>query len=105
MTTPAQVHLAVAEERATEARKRLSTTIGQLQARLDPKLLAEDARQAGIHAAKAGIDSARRNPGIVTGALALASLLIARRQVAGWLSRRKRKSAKPLSASSKGTLP
>ena len=41
MSDPTKLDLAAAELQAAEARQRLSGTVSQLQARLDPKLLAE----------------------------------------------------------------
>ena len=89
MSDPTKLDLAAAELQAAEARQRLSGTVSQLQARLDPKLLAEDARQAGLMAARAGVDGARRNPGLVAGAVATAGLLLARHRIFALFTRRK----------------
>ncbi len=87
--------LAIAELQAAEARQRLSETVAQLQARLDPKALAEDAKQAGLLAAKAGLDGARRNPGIMAGAVAAAGLLLARHRIFELVGRKKKDPPSP----------
>lgn len=69
-------HLADAEAQAAAARERLSNTVGQLQARLDPKLLAREAKEAGLQAVHTGVDNARRNPGVVAGATGLLGLFL-----------------------------
>lgn len=86
--------LFTAEAEAEQARQRLSGTVAQLQARLDPKLLAGDAKEAGLSVARAGADGARRNPGIIAGAVAATGLFLARHRIAR-LFRRK---PKPLPA-------
>ncbi|MDP1026063.1 DUF3618 domain-containing protein [Sphingomonas sp. KR1UV-12] len=89
MSDSAKLDLAAAELEAAAARQRLSDTVNNLQARLDPKLLAEDARQVGLTAARASVNGARRNPGVVAGALAAAGLLLARHRIAGLFRGRK----------------
>ncbi|WP_298092858.1 DUF3618 domain-containing protein [uncultured Sphingomonas sp.] len=81
-------HLADAEAQAAAARERLSHTVGQLQARLDPKLLAREAREAGLQAARSGVDNARRNPGVVAGATGLLGLFLVRKPLCRLLRRR-----------------
>jgi hypothetical protein len=96
MTDPVQ-QLADAELRAAAARDDLSGTVARLQARLDPKLLAREAKEAGTAAALAGVDSARRNPGIVAGAVGAATLLLARHRIASLFRRKpKRVPAAPI---------
>lgn len=98
--------LFTAEADAALARQRLSGTVAQLQARLDPKLLAEEAKDAGFSAARAGVDGARRNPGIIAGAVAATGLFLARHRIAR-LFRRKPKPlpAQPRTSPPKGPHP
>lgn len=98
MTDPA-TRLLAAEADAALARERLSTTVGQLQARLDPQLLARDAQAVGTAAGLAAIDGARRNPGAVAGAVAAIGLFLARHRIGAF--RRHRKASKPLPAQPK----
>lgn len=86
-----------AEDAAAEARRRLDGTVAELQARLDPKLLAQEAKDAGTAAALAGVESARRNPGIVAGIAAAAGLFLARGRIRTAL--RRRRARKPVPAS------
>lgn len=95
MTDPAR-HLLDAEAQAAEARERLSVTVSQLQARLDPKLLAKEARDASAAAARAGVDQARRNPGVIAGALGAAVLLLVSRSIRNM--RRRRRAHRPVPA-------
>jgi len=88
--------LAVAEAEAAAARLRLSGTVSDLQARLNPSLLAEEAKQAGLTAVNAGMDGARRNPGVVAAAVAATGLLFARHRIAGVF--RRRRARKPVPA-------
>ena len=90
MTDPAK-RLAEAERDAAVARERLSSTVSTLQVKLDPKTLARstvnDLADRGTAAAKAGVDSARRNPAIVAGVAILAGLFFARRPIANAIRR------------------
>jgi hypothetical protein len=90
MTDPAH-DLAEAERRAAAARERLSGTVAQLQSRLDPRQLAREAKDAGTAAALAGVDGARRHPGIVAGAVGATTLLLARHRLMKLFFRRKPK--------------
>lgn len=85
MIDPA-ARLVQAELDATVARERLSSTLGLLQARLNPKRLAREAvrevKEKGSVAAAVGADNARRNPGAVAGFTALAGLFLARHKLA-----------------------
>ncbi|KQU62339.1 hypothetical protein ASG67_04405 [Sphingomonas sp. Leaf339] len=92
-----RLDLVAAELQAAEARARLSGTVAQLQGRLDPKVIADDARQAGLDAVSAGVDGAKRHPGVVAGAMAAIGLLFARRRIAGALD--KRRVSRPVPAS------
>ena len=78
--------LADAEAEATAARERLNTTLAQLQVKLDPRTLTRQATKEVVDksaaAAAAGIDTARRNPGAVAGATAVAGLFLARHRIA-----------------------
>lgn len=91
--------LSAAEAEAALARERLNATLGQLQERLDPQLLAREAQAAGTAAGRAAIDGARRNPGVVAGAVAAVGLLLARHRISGFW--RHRKASKPLPAQPK----
>jgi hypothetical protein len=95
VTTPA-IRLKAAEAEAAAARERLSGTVSALQNRLDPSLLADEAKAAGTAATLAAVDGARRNPAAVAGIVGALGLFIARhRLVARW---RHRKASKPLPA-------
>lgn len=91
MSTPA-ARLLAAETDAALARERLSGTVADLQDRLDPTVLAEDAKAAGAAATQAAVDGARRNPGAVAGAVGALALFLARHRIAAhWRSRKARK--------------
>jgi hypothetical protein len=96
-----KIDLAAAEAEAAAARLRLSGTVSDLQARLDPQLLVEEARQVGLTAVSAGVDGARRNPGVVAAAVAATGLLLARHRIAGVF--RRRRARKPVPASPRST--
>lgn len=106
-TTDPAADIAAAERREAEARERLTETLHELQAKLNPKALArEGARKvadAGQSAASRGADVARRNPAPVAGAAALGVLFLARRRIAG-LFRRKKKLSVPAQARSPETV-
>jgi len=90
--------LADAELEAAGARERLSSTLGKLQVRLNPRALAlqaaRDVSDRGGAAAQASLNAAVRNPGAVAGATAVAGLFLARHRIAS-LFRRKPKPHKP----------
>lgn len=96
-----------AERREALARERLTDTLHELQAKLNPKALArEGARKvagAGQSAARNGADAARRNPAPVAGAAAVGVLFLARKRIAG-LFRRKKKLTVPAQARSPETI-
>lgn len=93
MTDPYQ-RLADAEARATAARERLTTSVGDLQERLKPATLARtaarDLADASAEVATKGAETVRRNPAIVAGIVAAAGLFLARHRVAGLVHRKKR---------------
>lgn len=95
MTDPA-ANLLAAEAEAVLARERLSGTVARLQERLDPQLLVEEARVAGIAAGRTAVDRARRNPGAVAGAVATIALFLGRHRISRiW---RHRKASRPMPA-------
>lgn len=93
MTDPV-LRLAEAEAQAALARANLSHSAHALQARLNPRALANSAKRemadAGQAAAKAGMDGARRNPVLLAGLTALAGLFLARHRIAALVRRPKR---------------
>lgn len=74
MSDPAQTLLA-AQAEALAARQRVSATVGDLQRRLDPQAVVQNAKQAGI-------DTVTRHPGAVAGAVATVGLFLARGRIA-----------------------
>lgn len=105
-----------AERDAAQARERLSTTVSQLQARLDPKLLAREAKDAGTAlareakdagtaAALAGVEQARRNPAAVAAAAGVAMLLLSIRPIRAALRRRRASRPVPAQPISHSTPP
>lgn len=103
MSDPA-ANLRRAEVTAAEARARLDGTVAELQTRLDPGRLAQEAKEAGSAVAIAGVEQARRNPGVVAGAMAALGLFLARGKIAGMVRRRRahrKVPAAPRSPSSK----
>jgi hypothetical protein len=88
MSNP-KLDLLAAEAEAALARERLSGTVAQLQAKLDPKALAEEAKDAGLSAVRAGAEGARRNPGIIAGAAAATGLLLVSGPIARFFRRRR----------------
>ena len=84
--------LAAAEAQAALARERLHFSLGALQARLEPKRLAREARRglsdAGLAATQRTADAARRNPGALAGLVAVAGLFLGRHRIAGLFRRR-----------------
>ena len=81
--------VAEAEIRAAEARERLNGTASRIQARLEPQALAAQARDAGITAAKSGLESAKSNPVAVAGGVAVIGLLLNRRRIARLFQRKR----------------
>jgi hypothetical protein len=89
-----------AEATAAEARRRLDRTVSQLQSRLDPKVLAAEAKDRGTAVALAGADSAKRNPGVVAGAAGAILLVLVRGRIARALRRRRARKPVPAQARS-----
>jgi hypothetical protein len=87
MTDPtASARIALAQARAAAARARLSATIGALQQRAKPQVLAHDVaeslKQKGRAALGGAIDTARRRPVPVGIGLTLFGLFLARGPIA-----------------------
>ncbi|WP_322965581.1 phosphatase [Sphingomonas fuzhouensis] len=78
-----------AEMRAAAARERLNGTAARIQARLEPQALAAQAREAGVSAAKCGLESAKSNPAAVAGGVAVLGLLLNRRRIARLFKRKR----------------
>ena len=80
------------EARAAEARARLTGSIGALQARLAPKTLAQNVVQGlvdkGQAAAQTGLDTAKKYPAALAGAVAALGLLFARKPIARLFARK-----------------
>lgn len=80
-----------AEARAALAREKLNTTVGALQAQLEPQVLIQKARDTAVdggeRAARASVDAARRNPAALAGGVALVAALLGRRRIAGGVRR------------------
>ena len=89
-----------AEVTAAEARRRLDRTVSQLQSRLTPKVLAQEAKTRGTAVALAGADSAKRNPGVVAGAAGAILLVLIRGRIARALRRRRARKPVPAQARS-----
>lgn len=85
------LRLTEAEAEVAAARERLSTTLGKLQVRLNPRTLAmqaaRDVADKGGAAAQASINTAVRNPGAVAGVTAAAGLFLARHRIASLFRR------------------
>jgi Protein of unknown function (DUF3618) len=94
---PATANLALAEARAAAARERLNRTIGALQAKLDPRLLAREAMDgltdSGTKALRTSVDTAKTHPEVVAGVGALAIAWLGRHRIASLFRRRNRRGA------------
>lgn len=88
-----------AEARAALAREKLNTTVGALQAQLEPQVLIQKAKEhavdGGERAARASAEVARRNPAALAGTLALGLAFLARHRIAGGVRRLFGKKAPP----------
>lgn len=104
--TPAHQR-AEAEINATRAREKLSVTVAELQDRLRPRELARiatrDLQDAGERAKRVSADTVRRNPGTMTGVVALVGLFLARHQVARLFGAKKKPNFSDLPPISQGT--
>lgn len=93
-TDPA-TDVAAAERRELLARERLTETMQELQAKLNPKVIARDvtarAVDSGKQAARNGADMAQRNPGAIAGAVAVIGLFLARHRIAKLFRRKPKK--------------
>ncbi|MEG3090110.1 DUF3618 domain-containing protein [Sphingomonas sp. PB1R3] len=78
-----------AEARAAEARERMNHTVSRIQARLEPKALAAQAKEASMSAACSGLESAKNNPAAVAGGVAVLGLILNRRRIAGLFKRKR----------------
>ena len=82
MTPDDDNELDLARSRAEAARTRLTGTLVDIQARLNPKALAREAAQelkeAAQEIARAGLDSIRRHPVTLVGATAALGIFFAR---------------------------
>ncbi|HJO64136.1 MAG TPA: phosphatase [Sphingomonas sanguinis] len=81
--------VAEAEARAAEARERMNQTASRIQARLEPKALAAQAKEAGLSAACSGLETAKNNPATVAGGVAVLGLLLNRRRIARLFKRKR----------------
>ena len=90
MSDPTDVH--GAEARVAEARKRFGDTVGALQTKLNPRVVARDAvdglTEGGEKALRSGVETARQHPDVVVWAMTLATALLARRRIAALFTRR-----------------
>ena len=89
MAASPQDDIRMAEARARAARADLIATLGIIQERLTARSLMRQAADAGQEAARKGADAARRNPGALAGAVAVAGLFLARHRVAALFRRNK----------------
>lgn len=77
--------IVAAEARAAAAKQRLTSTVGELQDRLAPQALAQEAKDTLSDAARkaldTGVETARANPAAVMGGGALIALFLARKRL------------------------
>ena len=99
--------LAIAQARAEAARSNFGETLGRLQHRASPQVLAQDVaetlKQRGIDALIGMADTAKREPARVGIALALLGLFLGRRQILRVL-RRTTAPAPTLKSPEKGSI-
>jgi hypothetical protein len=80
-----------AEARAALAREKLNTTVGALQAQLEPQVLIQKAKEhavdGGERAARASAEVARRNPAALAGGVALLAAFLGRHRIVGGVRR------------------
>lgn len=84
-TDPDALQLAEAQARVAVARHRLSETVGTLQVRLNPRVVARDAveglTESGEKALRTGVETARAHPSAVMVAATVALAWLARRRI------------------------
>ena len=97
--TPNPHDVAAAKARAEAARARLFGTLGQVQTRLKPANLAQDAvdsaAQGVASVARKGVDAARARPVAAAGIVGAIGLFLARGWIGNMLSRKDETSALP----------
>jgi len=95
-------HLDLAKARSTDARRRLAGTAAALQHRLDPHVVAREAVDGivehGANALLSGVDSARRNPFKLAGAVALIAAFLGRRKIVDAVEKARAPKPKKLAA-------
>lgn len=98
--TPPVVRLAAAEVDAVAAKDRLDDTVARLQSKLDPKLLAKEAKDEARRVGKEGVDLARDNQQVLMGLAGGILLFLLRKPIFGLFRRRRypkpQKAAKPM---------
>ncbi len=106
---PQAATVVLAEQRAAAARARLTDTVGALQVRLNPRVVARDAvenlQETGEKALRSGVATARANPEAIVWAVTLATAWLARRRIGAALFGRKRETATALARSIPGDWP
>ncbi|WBH17149.1 DUF3618 domain-containing protein [Sphingomonas radiodurans] len=82
---PGALQVTEAEARAAAARHRLTETVGTLQTRLNPRIVARDAveglTESGEKALRTGVETARAHPSAVMVAATIAVAWLARRRI------------------------
>jgi ElaB/YqjD/DUF883 family membrane-anchored ribosome-binding protein len=105
MTIYTPEHVAEAEARIKQARARMLGTLGEVQQRLSPSSLAQDAVESATQsvaaAVRKGTDAVRSRPLAVAGAAGAIGLVLARGWIADIFKRRKRDETAPPSKSLK----
>jgi len=83
--------LAIAEQRSEAARKRLATTLVEIQGRLNPRALAREAaqelRETGEELAREGLEAVKRHPLTVAGMVGAVGLFLARKPIRALIAR------------------
>ena len=99
MTIYTPEHVSQAEARIKEAREKLLGTLGEVQQRLSPSNLAQDAVESAAasvaSAVRKGTDAVRSRPLAVAGAAGAIGLVLARGWIADIFKRRKRNETAP----------
>lgn len=84
MSTPAEV--ALARVRIEEARRRLSTTLVEVQHRFSPRMLAheavEGATETAVALAREGAEAVRARPALIAGVVGVIGVFLARGRIA-----------------------